>query len=1255
MLPQAKKPWIHLLMPCKIKQINCHKVMASTRLYASGVHDISMITEPNVNMIRELKKFGKLFCDMKSQKPRSLILIKNYKIDCTLLPQYTNRDICSVLLEGQNTILISAYLDILLDAWPDILDDVVLYAINKGFRILIGSDSNAHSALWGSNETNERGEVIEEACAAYGLECVNTGTNITYDGVGGQTIVDVTLTSDPNMVQDWHVSPEVTLSDHMCITYTLDGIDKGAEPLHRCTKKVNWKYVAKEMKTIIPQDIPTEWSEATLDQATTAFTSRLKEILDETAPLKAIKKKSNFWWTPTCTTMKSACMKAARIKRRNNNPQNRAAFTAALRAYQNTIYKAKQESWRTFINDINSVSDMSKVNKILKSLKGPTAELGLVKCMDGTLAEDKPSSLRAMFQEHFPNSLPVEVVDKTPSQSQELSSLKDFPWLTINRLKNAISGFKKGKSAGPDEVRVELLQALDEDMLHYLLTLFRASQTLCYVPLAWRYVTCVFLPKVGKPDFTERSAFRPVSLMSFVLKCMEKMCLWRVEETALTNNPLHPRQFGARKGTGTDNALSTVVNTVEKAIMNNQYALGLFMDIKGAFNNLTYDTIMNALHSKEVDADIITWYKHFLTTRIVTSTLGISTVDCKCTKGCPQGGCISSVLWNICFEGFLHAPDDKAALMHGFVDDGSVIIVGPCPDVLYEKMNRVIEQCTSWASSCGLTFCTNKTQACLFTYRDVPINKATGKPFTLSMYNRDIPNVKSTKFLGVTLDKELNFHEHIEKRIKACRLALLRVRPILGHTWSPEPVHTKWLYTTCIIPMLSYGCAIWSKALDERSVQQKLSTLQRMGLLSITPVRRGTPTATLEVLYNIPPLHLLLHQRAEMTYLRLGSLQDAQWTASHQPAITRGRMPKRPKRKNVRRGHLSHIRRNLPNFGQDDCMNPVGNFDRNYAVDTAENLPESRTGIAAYTDGSKIYDQVGSGSYILKHEEPLIYFAERLPDYTTVYQSELRAIQMTCQYLMDFSGHEINFHVDSLSSLQALKASHITSRTVYDTALLLQALGQQNKVSLQKIKAHDPEAKEDAGNVMADKAAKWGAFFPDHMISNATIYKTRTIMKTHINEKHREEWDVHWKSTQGLRQSKLFINGPDPKYWKDIKHMNKKKMSNVIRFISGHCFMNRHHKTVIPTGKRGKCADADPRSRCRLCDLEEETPEHLCTVCPRLLWTRNTLFAQSQILSWTSDRPPPWSKHLLDFIQSDIVQSLDTTEDLVVRSQTLQT
>ena len=41
------------------------------------------------------------------------------------------------------------------------------------------------------------------------------------------------------------------------------------------------------------------------------------------------------------------------------------------------------------------------------------------------------------------------------------------------------------------------------------------------------------LPKPGKPNYDEVKSFRPISLNSFLLKGLERLVLWELEDTAL--------------------------------------------------------------------------------------------------------------------------------------------------------------------------------------------------------------------------------------------------------------------------------------------------------------------------------------------------------------------------------------------------------------------------------------------------------------------------------------------------------------------------------------------------------------------------------------------------------------------------------------------------------------------------------------------------------------------------------------------------
>ena len=80
-------------------------------------------------------------------------------------------------------------------------------------------------------------------------------------------------------------------------------------------------------------------------------------------------------------------------------------------------------------------------------------------------------------------------------------------------------------------------------------------------------------------------------------------------QTPLTN------QHAFTKGRSCDTALSTVTDTVEKAALRGQYCLAVFLDIQGAFDNLTFASIDREMRALTVRPDIVEWYGHLLQNR----------------------------------------------------------------------------------------------------------------------------------------------------------------------------------------------------------------------------------------------------------------------------------------------------------------------------------------------------------------------------------------------------------------------------------------------------------------------------------------------------------------------------------------------------------------------------------------------------------------------------------------------------------------
>ena len=71
------------------------------------------------------------------------------------------------------------------------------------------------------------------------------------------------------------------------------------------------------------------------------------------------------------------------------------------------------------------------------------------------------------------------------------------------------------------------------------------------------------------------------------------------------HNRLNINQHAFRKGSSCDSALSDMVDGIESSILCNQYALGIFLDIKGAFDNLNVESSIRGMERKGLPPHII--------------------------------------------------------------------------------------------------------------------------------------------------------------------------------------------------------------------------------------------------------------------------------------------------------------------------------------------------------------------------------------------------------------------------------------------------------------------------------------------------------------------------------------------------------------------------------------------------------------------------------------------------------------------------
>jgi hypothetical protein len=224
---------------------------------------------------------------------------------------------------------------------------------------------------------------------------------------------------------------------------------------------------------------------------------------------------------------------------------------------------------------------------------------------------------------------------------------KTLKFISKNKLIKAFKLFGPHKSAGPDSFKPIVLQNLPSKILTNICTLYKVSIALGYMPKIWTKSKVIFIAKPQKKDYTDPNAYRPISLTSFILKGLERLILFHLEEVDVIKKPLTSAQHAFRTNKGTDTALSKAVDKIKSGLLRQEYTLGVFLDISGAFNNLSFKSAINSMRKRKLPHKIINWYKYFLTHQESTMELDNNLYTRALTRGTPQGGVLSPLIWNL--------------------------------------------------------------------------------------------------------------------------------------------------------------------------------------------------------------------------------------------------------------------------------------------------------------------------------------------------------------------------------------------------------------------------------------------------------------------------------------------------------------------------------------------------------------------------------------------------------------------------------
>ena len=594
--------------------------------------------------------------------------------------------------------VVSAYFDILDPrVCPKPLEKLLRATARNGIPVILMADANAHSTLWGCTDNNARGETLEELLFQYNLAILNEGSSPTFVNhlTTEGTRPDITICSPALTPRstNWRIESTVSGSDHSLILFDLH---MGPKLLvkRRDFRKGDWSKFSKILDKK-PRQTSTAWSIEDLERETETLIRQMEDTLKRTHPPKLCRSKvSEFrWWSAHLSKLYRQLTTAQNHMRRNPSPANHQQMVECRRAFKKEIRKAKRQSWQQFCAD---AADPKAVSLFTSLAKGADKrQLGLLKSSDGNILESPEASLTVLVDTHFPGNTSSPVTGQ-PGSDRRLCDIThpDVAFINETTVTAAIKSFGSHKAPGPDGFPPCVYKHFGSVATSRLTTIYKASFLLGYTPDSWRNAKVIFIPKPGKDDYTSPRSYRPITLSSVMLKIMERVVQRDLEESSFRTTPLHTSQHAFRVGRSTDTALSQLVDTVEEAFSKKKYALGVFLDIQGAFDNVIPARVIEGLTRRGVAPRHVSWYKHYLYgRRMSTEYKGVS-IQRHLTLGTPQGGVLSPLMWNVCFDSLLHLFDQGPVRCVGFADDGALITTGSSPKLLAIRMQEAIDKAT---------------------------------------------------------------------------------------------------------------------------------------------------------------------------------------------------------------------------------------------------------------------------------------------------------------------------------------------------------------------------------------------------------------------------------------------------------------------------------------------------------------------------------------------------------------------------------
>lgn len=564
---------------------------------------------------------------------------------------------------------------------------IVPYSKIRHKDFLIIGDFNAHQVAWGCRRNDSRGSSIQSFIEDHNIICLNDH-NLTTLAPFGNTgnVLDLVLSSLPlSSSCSFEVLDDPMSSNHypILVSIAFPGLHNKRllKPQQHviCSNKLNnnilakmdWKEFAKKCdETFLNFSLPVlPDNNINYNNIYNLFVNQIYNIISDICISKNPKSPNGnrsqirlpkAWWNERCSIAVRQARLALQSYKFSPSLENYLIYKKMDALKKKILFEEKRSSWANLCSSFNRCTPIKAIWDHIRRFKH-------AKCNNQHRISDFISrNSLAYLNKVVPTQQEIKEVSLT--EYFDSAGLNSFHWIhnefSIDELLAALSN-KRNTTPGPDGIPYIIIINLPLSTKKILLNIYNILWSVNEIPLDWKTQYIVPVPKPNSEQ-NSLSAYRPISLTSCFSKTFESMLKNRLEWLVEKSMLIPMNQYGFRRGKSTMDNLGCIIGEVKNAFEHNSILLAVFVDFKGAFDNIDHVFLVKSLYQLGFPGKIINWIFKFLHKRSASVKVnGMYVGPTFACKGTPQGSVISPLIFILSLVYFMNQiPDSVNYLLY---------------------------------------------------------------------------------------------------------------------------------------------------------------------------------------------------------------------------------------------------------------------------------------------------------------------------------------------------------------------------------------------------------------------------------------------------------------------------------------------------------------------------------------------------------------------------------------------------------------